>query len=43
MIKTLKEVGTNNILYPKTDVLAVLKENGESIEANLIPGGGSYG
>ena len=43
MIKTLKEVGTNNILYPKTDVSAVLKENGESIEANLIPGGGSYG
>ena len=43
MIKTLKEVGTNNILYPKTDVSAVLKENGESIEANLIPDGGSQG
>lgn len=40
MIKTLKEVGTNNILYPKTDVSAVLKENGESIETNLIPDGG---
>lgn len=43
MIKTLKEVGTNNILYPKTDVSAVLKENGESIEASLIPDGGRQG
>ena len=43
MIKTLKEIGTNNILYPKTDVSAVLKENGESIKANLIPDGGSQG